>query len=127
MTKQKKNELEEPLGGDENGKEGSNGNHGMSENAEIPAVPATHAPHAPHAPHDSHASDPSPKKALLAVLREALAQGEGVSLPGLGSFSVVAHAARMGRNPRTGESIAIPARRRVHFKLSTGLRLRLNP
>ena len=95
----------------------------MYENAEIPEAPATHAPHTPH---DSHASLSSPKKALLAVLREALAQGEVVSLPGLGSFSVVAHAARMGRNPRTGESIAIPARRRVHFKLSRGLRLRLN-
>lgn len=96
----------------------------MHENAEIPAALATHAPHTSH---DSHASPSSPKKALLAVLREALAQGEVVSLPGLGSFSVVAHAAHMGRNPRTGESIVIPARRRVHFKLSRGLRLRLNP
>ena len=96
----------------------------MYENAEIPAALATHAPHTSH---DSPASHSSPKKALLAVLREALAQGEVVSLPGLGSFSAVVHAARMGRNPRTGESIAIPARRRVHFKLSRGLRLRLNP
>lgn len=96
----------------------------MHENAEIPAALATHAPHTSH---DSHTSHLSPKKALLAVLREALAQGEVVTLPGLGSFSVVAHAAHMGRNPRTGESIAIPARRRIHFKTGKGLRQLLNP
>jgi nucleoid DNA-binding protein len=69
----------------------------------------------------------SPKKALLAVIREALAHGQKISLPGLGSFSVMLHAARMGRNPRTGETIAIPARRRIHFKTCKGLRELLNP
>ena len=95
----------------------------MYENAEIPAAPATHAPHTSH---DSHASHSSPKKALCQIIREALAQGQGVSLPGLGSFSVMIHAARMGRNPRTGETIAIPARRRIHFKMGKGLRALLN-
>lgn len=75
------------------------------------------------ASHDSHSS---PEKALCQILRETLAQGQGVSLPGLGSFSVMFHAARMGRNPRTGETIAIPARRRIHFKTGKGLRELLN-
>jgi nucleoid DNA-binding protein len=48
-------------------------------------------------------------------------------LPGLGSFSVVLHAARTGRNPGTGEIIAISARKRVHFKASKGWHLLLNP
>ena len=75
----------------------------------------------------SHTTHPSPKKALLAVIREALAQGQKISLPGLGSFSVVLHAARTGRNPGTGEIIAISARKRVHFKAAKGWHLLLNP
>lgn len=66
-------------------------------------------------------------KALLTVIREALPDGESVNLPGLGSFTVQAHPARMGRNPRTGETIAIPAGERVHFKNAEGLRRMLNP
>jgi DNA-binding protein HU-beta len=66
-------------------------------------------------------SHSSPQKALYAVIREALAQGQGVALPGLGSFTVTLHAARTGRNPRTGEPIAIPARKRVRFKAAKGL------
>ena len=77
--------------------------------------------------HTTHTPHSSPKKALLAVIREALAQGQKISLPGLGSFFVVLHAARTGRNPGTGETIAISARKRVHFKASKGWRLLLNP
>lgn len=99
----------------------ANGDDGMNENTEIPVVPTAHTSH------DSHDFHSPPTKAIFAVIREAFAQGEGVALPGLGSFSVVAHAARMGRNPRTGESIAIPARRRIHFKMGKGLRQLLNP
>lgn len=66
-------------------------------------------------------------KALLAVIREALLDGESVNLPGLGSFTVQAHPARTGRNPRTGEIIVIPAGARVHFKNANGLRQRINP
>jgi nucleoid DNA-binding protein len=65
-------------------------------------------------------------KVLLDVVTEALLDGESVHLPGLGSFTVQAHSARMGRNPRTGESIAIPAGSKVHFKNADGLRRRLN-
>jgi nucleoid DNA-binding protein len=115
VTKQKKNELKEEVGVEEDEKNGTYGTNGMYENTELPES---------HASHHSHSS---PQKALFAVIREALAQGQGVSLPGLGSFSVVLHAARMGRNPRTGESIAIPARRRIHFKMGKGLRELLNP
>ena len=66
-------------------------------------------------------------KSLLAVIREALAAGHEVRLPGFGVLMVRTSPARMGRNPRTGESIAIPARNRVRFSLAGELRSRLNP
>jgi nucleoid DNA-binding protein len=113
VTKQKKNELTE--------EDGTHGTYRTNENADL--APA----HTSHTSHESHETYSSPQKAFYAVIREALAQGQGVSLPGLGSFSVVLHAALMGRNPRTGESIAIPARRRIHFKTGKGLRELLNP
>ena len=109
----KKNELKE-----EDGIHGANGTYGTHENAE---------PYSTHTSHESHTPYSSPKKALFAVIREALAQGQKVSLPGIGSFFVVLHAARTGRNPSTGESIVISPRKRVHFKASKDWRLLLNP
>jgi DNA-binding protein HU-beta len=52
---------------------------------------------------------------LFKILAEALQQGESVAVSGFGSFKVVERAARMGRNPRTGEEIAIPASKSVKF------------
>jgi nucleoid DNA-binding protein len=115
VTKQKKNELTEDVGVEEDEKNGTYGTKGTYENAELPVA------------HVSHTTHLSPQKAFYAIIREALAQGQGISLSGLGSFSVVLRAARMGRNPGTGESIAIPARRRIHFKTAKGLRELLNP
>ena len=54
--------------------------------------------------------------AIIAVISEALAKGDEVKLPGLGTFRVVARAAAEGRNPRTGEKIAIPASKQPKFK-----------
>ncbi|WP_244150298.1 HU family DNA-binding protein [Desulfomicrobium norvegicum] len=130
MTKQKKNELKEAAEAAEgeeaeedrtHGTYRTNGPNETNENTELPAT------HTTHSTHSTHTSYSSPQKALYAVIREALTLDQGISLPGLGSFSVTLHAARMGRNPRTGESIAIPARRRVHFKAAKGLRQLLNP
>ena len=118
MTKEKKNELKEKAGGEEEGIDENDGNDGAQENSELPES---------HASHHSHITHSSPQKALFAVIRDALTQEQGISLPGLGSFSVVLHAARSGRNPSTGETIAIPARRRIHFKAGKGLRALLNP
>lgn len=112
----KKNELKEEREDREYGTYGTN-----DENE------AHAATHTPHASHESYATRSSPRKALYAVIREALAKGRSVSLPGLGIFSAVLHGARTGRNPRTGEPVAIAARRRVHFKAGKGLRLLLNP
>lgn len=136
MTKQKKNELKEEKEGEEDRTYGAYGTYGTNEthvayganesNDPIgkTELTADHTSHVSHTTHDPHSS---PQKALYAIIREALAQGQKIPLLGIGSLSVELHAARMGRNPRTGESIAIPARRRIHFKAAKGLRELLNP
>ena len=58
----------------------------------------------------------------IGVIQETLAAGEQVLLVGFGSFSVTERAARMGRNPRTGEAIQIAANRVPHFKPGQTLR-----
>jgi DNA-binding protein HU-beta len=55
-----------------------------------------------------------------------LEKGERVQVPGLGSFSVSARAARTGRNPKTGESISIAASKNVRFKIGKELKDSLN-
>ena len=49
-------------------------------------------------------------------IKGALAQGESVIVRRFGSFEVRDKRARVGRNPKTGEAAAIPARRVVRFK-----------
>ncbi len=65
-------------------------------------------------------------KAIIDTLRdqvvETLLTGNRVSLFGLGTFEVRATKAKMGRNPKTGEKIEIPAGRKVVFKVAKGLK-----
>ena len=63
---------------------------------------------------------------LTEVVAEALKKGERVALPNLGALSVGDRPARQGRNPRTGESITIPARKVVKFSASASLGGSLN-
>ncbi|MCB1909948.1 MAG: HU family DNA-binding protein [Rhodocyclaceae bacterium] len=60
------------------------------------------------------------------VAAEALGMNGEVPLPGLGKFKAVSRAARNGRNPKTGETIAIPARNSVTFQAAKNLRDTLN-
>jgi DNA-binding protein HU-beta len=55
-----------------------------------------------------------------------LEKGDRVQVPGFGSFSVSARAARTGRNPKTGESIDIPASKNIRFKPGKDLKDSLN-
>ena len=65
-------------------------------------------------------------KAILDGVRdhivETLLSGNRVNLFGLGTFEVRATKEKMGRNPKTGESIKIPAGRKVTFKVAKGLK-----
>ena len=51
-------------------------------------------------------------------IRDALARGEPVKLSGFGNFQVRNKPPRPGRNPKTGESINIPAKRVVKFRVA---------
>ncbi|MBL6750568.1 MAG: HU family DNA-binding protein [Nevskia sp.] len=63
---------------------------------------------------------------LTQQIADALTAGERVTLPGLGSLSVATRKARSGRNPRTGETIQIPARKVAKFSPSSQLGAALN-
>jgi integration host factor subunit beta len=62
-------------------------------------------------------------KAILEAMNEALARGHRIEIRGFGSFSVNYRPPRMGRNPRSGESVAIPEKKVPHFKPGKALRL----
>lgn len=64
--------------------------------------------------------------AVFDEITDALAQGDRVELRGFGAFSVKHRDARTGRNPRTGESVEVPAKRAPFFKTGKDLRDRMN-
>ena len=64
--------------------------------------------------------------AVVESITEALTKGDQVSLVGFGTFQVKARAARMGRNPRTGEAIHIKASNVPGFKAGKGLKDAVN-
>ncbi len=59
-------------------------------------------------------------------ITEALVRGDRVELRGFGAFSVKEREPRTGRNPRTGETVHVDAKRLPFFKTGKGLRERLN-
>lgn len=63
---------------------------------------------------------------IFEEITQALVDGNRVELRGFGAFSVKSRDARMGRNPRTGESVHVEAKRLPFFKTGKGLRERLN-
>jgi DNA-binding protein HU-beta len=64
--------------------------------------------------------------AFLNAVTAALQRGEKVNVAGLGAFSVSDRAERAGRNPKTGETITIPASRAVKFKPGKELKESVN-
>ena len=60
--------------------------------------------------------------ATVDAITAALAAGDKVQLTGFGSFEVKERAARVGRNPRTGEATEIPASRIPAFKAGKALK-----
>lgn len=55
-----------------------------------------------------------------------LTEGGRVELRGFGSFSTRARDVRNGRNPRTGDTVTVPAKRVAYFKAGREIRERLN-
>ena len=64
--------------------------------------------------------------AVVEAVTNALKQGQQVSVVGFGTFSVKHRAARSGRNPRTGETIAIRASNVPGFKAGKALKDAVN-
>lgn len=60
------------------------------------------------------------------TISEAMSRGERIELRGFGAFAVKKRAARLGRNPKTGEAVQVDAKHTPHFKTGKKLRERLN-
>ena len=65
-------------------------------------------------------------ESLLEIIKSNLASGDDVLISGFGKFCVKNKATRKGRNPATGASAILPARRVVTFKCSAKLREQVN-
>ena len=63
---------------------------------------------------------------ILDLMKESLVRGERVMISGFGNFEVRDKAPRQGRNPQTGEELALNGRRVLTFKPSAVLKGRLN-
>jgi DNA-binding protein HU-beta len=59
---------------------------------------------------------------MVATIGKELKKTQKFGIPGFGSFHVSKRAARMGRNPRTGETIKIKASKGVRFKAGAKLK-----
>ena len=64
--------------------------------------------------------------AIFDEIIEAMARGDRVELRGFGAFSVKKRDARVGRNPRTGETVSVEEKHVPFFKAGKLLRDRLN-
>ncbi len=65
-------------------------------------------------------------KSLLEQMSQALATGKRIEIRGFGSFSLHYRPPRVGRNPKTGDSVALPGKYVPHFKPGKELRERVN-
>ncbi|PCJ33381.1 MAG: integration host factor subunit beta [Alphaproteobacteria bacterium] len=63
---------------------------------------------------------------IFEEITDALAAGNRVELRGFGAFSVKHRPSRIGRNPRTGETVDVPEKFVPYFKTGKDLRERLN-
>ncbi len=70
----------------------------------------------------SKASAARALEATLGAITETLKAGDNVSLVGFGSFAVSQRAARIGRNPKTGEEVRIEAAKIPKFRPGKGLK-----
>ncbi len=65
-------------------------------------------------------------KSILEQMTQALANGERIEIRGFGSFSLHYRPPRVGRNPKTGEPVELPAKHVPHFKPGKELRERVD-
>ncbi len=61
-------------------------------------------------------------KTIIDLMAEALAQGQRIEIRGFGSFSLHYRSPRVGRNPKTGDSVELESKHVPHFKPGKELR-----
>ncbi len=69
----------------------------------------------------SNAAADKAVNSMLKTITSAVSTGDKVALIGFGTFSVTNRAAREGRNPQTGKTMQIPAKKIVKFKAGKNL------
>ena len=65
-------------------------------------------------------------RAILEYMVSSLVAGKRIEIRGFGSFAVNLRPARVGRNPKTGDSVLVPEKKVPHFKCGKDLKLKLN-
>ena len=63
---------------------------------------------------------------ILKEIKDTLKRNEGVELRGFGTFTTKLRNARIGRNPKTGEPVAIPQKKMPFFKMGKSMKERIN-
>ena len=77
-------------------------------------------------PHLTHREVDRLVNAIFETIAAGLARGERIELRGFGSFAVKEHAPRVGRNPRTGETVHVATKLRPYFRSGKEIRRRIN-
>lgn len=65
-------------------------------------------------------------KTVLDAMTQALVNGQRIEIRGFGSFSLSMRSSRIGRNPKSGEKVMVPAKQVPHFKAGKELRERVD-
>jgi integration host factor subunit beta len=65
-------------------------------------------------------------KTILDAMADAMSRGHRIEIRGFGSFTINRRAPRLGRNPRSGEQVAVPQKLVPHFKPGKDLRERVD-
>ena len=63
---------------------------------------------------------------IFAEIAEALSRGENIEIRGFGTYKVVTRKARLGRNPKNSQTIQVPSKKALKWKMSKTLFNRLN-
>ena len=66
-------------------------------------------------------------KEILGAMSDALANDDRIEIRGFGSFSLNYRPSRIGRNPKSGEAVVVPAKYAPHFRAGKELRYRVDP
>lgn len=77
-------------------------------------------------PHLAHRDVELAVKAVLEKMGRSFEQGDRIEIRGFGSFSLHYRPARIGRNPKTGESVAVEDKFSPHFKPGKELKERVD-